>query len=101
ALVDRTSGKPIGMSIFHWARSENLLHEVKSSLFADKVRELNLGRIMVLDGLYVSSDRKSTRLNSIHVSISYAVFCLKKKKTRSWRKNWKSKNNDNWSASNS
>src|SRR5579885_2357133 len=28
------------------------------------------------------ADRKSTRLNSSHVSISYAVFCLKKKKTR-------------------
>src|SRR5699024_11732950 len=28
----------------------------------------------------VLSDRKSTRLNSSHVSISYAVFCLKKKK---------------------
>src|SRR5690625_6363140 len=27
-----------------------------------------------------SSDRKSTRLNSSHVAISYAVFCLKKKK---------------------
>src|SRR6266487_5687713 len=27
-------------------------------------------------------DRKSTRLNSSHPSISYAVFCLKKKKTR-------------------
>src|SRR6267143_5256861 len=27
-----------------------------------------------------SSDRKSTRLNSSHSSISYAVFCLKKKK---------------------
>src|SRR5690242_21431342 len=26
------------------------------------------------------SDRKSTRLNSSHMSISYAVFCLKKKK---------------------
>src|SRR3989442_11819488 len=26
-------------------------------------------------------DRKSTRLNSSHVRISYAVFCLKKKKT--------------------
>src|SRR5699024_12355884 len=26
-----------------------------------------------------TSDRKSTRLNSSHVSISYAVFCLKKK----------------------
>src|SRR5437868_9018026 len=30
-------------------------------------------------------DRKSTRLNSSHVSISYAVFCLKKKKKRGWR----------------
>src|SRR5438067_6297698 len=28
------------------------------------------------------ADRKSTRLNSSHVSISYAVFCLKKKKTK-------------------
>src|SRR5437868_12918868 len=28
------------------------------------------------------TDRKSTRLNSSHVSISYAVFCLKKKKHR-------------------
>src|SRR5699024_12007785 len=28
---------------------------------------------------YWSRDRKSTRLNSSHVSISYAVFCLKKK----------------------
>src|SRR5207249_10753343 len=29
-----------------------------------------------------SGDRKSTRLNSSHVSISYAVFCLKKKKKK-------------------
>src|SRR3712207_8612741 len=28
------------------------------------------------------SDRKSTRLNSSHANISYAVFCLKKKHTR-------------------
>src|SRR3712207_7259879 len=28
-------------------------------------------------------DRKSTRLNSSHANISYAVFCLKKKNTRS------------------
>src|SRR5207249_12017667 len=32
----------------------------------------------VVEGVKV--DRKSTRLNSSHVSISYAVFCLKKKK---------------------
>src|SRR5207249_8845411 len=30
-------------------------------------------------------DRKSTRLNSSHVSISYAVFCLKKKKNINYR----------------
>src|SRR6266513_3070078 len=30
--------------------------------------------------LLFNGDRKSTRLNSSHVSISYAVFCLKKKK---------------------
>src|SRR6266496_6469117 len=29
---------------------------------------------------HVARDRKSTRLNSSHVEISYAVFCLKKKK---------------------
>src|SRR5436309_6458083 len=33
------------------------------------------------DGDYVV-DRKSTRLNSSHVKISYAVFCLKKKNNR-------------------
>src|SRR5437868_7692140 len=33
-------------------------------------------------GLESPLDRKSTRLNSSHVSISYAVFCLKKKKDR-------------------
>src|SRR5690606_40988349 len=33
-----------------------------------------------LEYLAASRDRKSTRLNSSHVKISYAVFCLKKKK---------------------
>src|SRR5690606_41291198 len=33
------------------------------------------------DGVRVTLDRKSTRLNSSHVKISYAVFCLKKKNT--------------------
>src|SRR5438309_2457253 len=44
---------------------------------ADEVqgeRLVDIGRVAV--------DRKSTRLNSSHSSISYAVFCLKKKKIR-------------------
>src|SRR5690625_2654306 len=43
-----------------------------------------LGRMRALDGLrFVAAvgDRKSTRLNSSHVAISYAVFCLKKKRS--------------------
>src|SRR3712207_6972196 len=44
------------------------------------------GFVMLLSSLYVryrdtlQVDRKSTRLNSSHANISYAVFCLKKKK---------------------
>src|SRR5207249_11883987 len=46
-----------------------------------KLREARLRRqaISRTPWLMVASDRKSTRLNSSHVSISYAVFCLKKK----------------------
>src|SRR3712207_7784957 len=37
--------------------------------------------VQVLDQAVPAGDRKSTRLNSSHANISYAVFCLKKKKT--------------------
>src|SRR5437667_6657088 len=33
-------------------------------------------------GVVTHQDRKSTRLNSSHITISYAVFCLKKKKIK-------------------
>src|SRR5690242_21207565 len=36
-----------------------------------------------------NGDRKSTRLNSSHMSISYAVFCLKKKKKKKKKKKHK------------
>src|SRR5690242_21061652 len=38
-------------------------------------------------------DRKSTRLNSSHMSISYAVFCLKKKKNKKRSSRYKNKTN--------
>src|SRR4051812_49550400 len=47
--------------------SNRLIHRAASSVAAP-------------DGSQNHSDRKSTRLNSSHMSISYAVFCLKKKK---------------------
>src|SRR5690349_23393515 len=48
--------------------------EVKSR----KVRKL-------LEVKHIETDRKSTRLNSSHVEISYAVFCLKKKKKKNYK----------------
>src|SRR5437773_6027384 len=42
--------------------------------------------------LEADRDRKSTRLNSSHITISYAVFCLKKKKKKNNTKKYKKKN---------
>src|SRR5690606_41020745 len=47
------------------------------------------------DNQFILRDRKSTRLNSSHVKISYAVFCLKKKKTKKKERTTKSKKPDN------
>src|SRR5690554_7774560 len=53
------------------------LHFVGIDVIGDYVTEIN-----VTSPTCVREDRKSTRLNSSHVRISYAVFCLKKKKTQ-------------------
>src|SRR5699024_12681476 len=44
-----------------------------------KMRNKSQTKTPLFDHETFSQDRKSTRLNSSHVSISYAVFCLKKK----------------------
>src|SRR3989442_4600953 len=49
--------------------------------FTDRQEHILLAGV---DLLLMPSDRKSTRLNSSHVRISYAVFCLKKKKQSKW-----------------
>src|SRR2546422_7171845 len=54
---------------------------------ADEVREaehleVSVDELGLPDFVGVRTDRKSTRLNSSHGYISYAVFCLKKKKKR-------------------
>src|SRR5690554_7537893 len=47
----------------------------------DRYEVLLLAHILLFSVLFsrIAPDRKSTRLNSSHVRISYAVFCLKKK----------------------
>src|SRR4051794_41257359 len=60
-------------------RSDVAVPEMKPGA---KLLELLLARRFDLAGEIEAADRKSTRLNSSHPSISYAVLCFKKKKKR-------------------
>src|SRR5690606_22525909 len=74
-------------------KKENLNEEENNIalIFSNKASSLDTDRkhqaAIENDAEYFPSpavlDRKSTRLNSSHVKISYAVFCLKKKKNKS------------------
>src|SRR3712207_8210656 len=63
-------------------------HVAQFGYLLRKLRDMKEGESTVLDnsmilfggGIRDGEDRKSTRLNSSHANISYAVFCLKKKK---------------------
>src|SRR3712207_7852355 len=58
------------------ARASGGLHDLGEQVVdVDGLRRLAVGRV----GEGLELDRKSTRLNSSHANISYAVFCLKKK----------------------
>src|SRR2546429_1957555 len=65
----------VGLAFFYGGlvRPKNALNTMMMSVVA-------LGAISVQRVLVGYSDRKSTRLNSSHGYISYAVFCLEKKK---------------------
>src|SRR5690606_22895980 len=60
-------------------QAEVTADQVFESLFYLKSSLRQLEHMDVRIGIGVGKDRKSTRLNSSHVKISYAVFCLKEK----------------------
>src|SRR5690625_6724778 len=67
---------------FKWLKENKVLNGVLDFKIPNKMTEIMnkvhfQGRLNQLIGN--DKDRKSTRLNSSHVAISYAVFCLKKK----------------------
>src|SRR5206468_11246674 len=66
---------------FVFSRNRRIAHGFSVAICASKFERtssaLTLSRKMI--GSAVTRDRKSTRLNSSHDQISYAVFCLKKK----------------------
>src|SRR3712207_8160708 len=54
-------------------------HRVNLNLLRKQLGQPAEDRFYVLASRLAQKDRKSTRLNSSHANISYAVFCLKKK----------------------
>src|SRR5690348_17625438 len=67
---------------FPTRRSSDLFRESAMPSDIEIAQAARLQRISAVarEKLGIAEDRKSTRLNSSHPSISYAVFCLKKKK---------------------
>src|SRR5258708_20995806 len=63
----------------HVGRIDYMLNSDKYSSLEDMMLDRS-GSYSAMEVEYLSKDRKSTRLNSSHQIISYAVFCLKKKK---------------------
>src|SRR5690625_6148939 len=70
-MIEQHPKEPIGYINFG-----NLLLQMKEY---DRAQNF-FKRAIKYDKEAATADRKSTRLNSSHVAISYAVFCLKKKK---------------------
>src|SRR5690606_41614987 len=63
--------------------SGNIIIQMDPSLFIYRVAAIRAASIWRdVRNFESKEDRKSTRLNSSHVKISYAVFCLKKKKKK-------------------
>src|SRR2546426_1294653 len=72
-----TSGAVIGNFSRPWSVAERRLSE---SCFEPALFSARPLVVRITASPRTSADRKSTRLNSSHLVISYAVFCLKKKK---------------------
>src|SRR3712207_6990784 len=65
AITERGEYVECALDQLHYVLGRNVMHKT------------------YVTGYGFDPDRKSTRLNSSHANISYAVFCLKKKTTRS------------------
>src|SRR5690348_17436038 len=73
-------------TLFRSQQLQALENHLQTTRQTRRVRIWGLGaahlcRVVEILQRHVGQDRKSTRLNSSHPSITYAVFCLKKKKT--------------------
>src|SRR5690606_41107825 len=83
--TDIEQGRKFTDDIFPLAKEKILVGDnIRFTIFQQEYLSLVYSSrrvyIDIIKGMVFTLDRKSTRLNSSHVKISYAVFCLKKKK---------------------
>src|SRR5690625_5467939 len=78
--------KPDNLSVRFFVRMDDVTDRILSKL-TDDMSEEERGKAIQQESAKIEQekDRKSTRLNSSHVAISYAVFCLKKKRNEDKR----------------
>src|SRR5699024_12041642 len=75
----RAVRQAVAASIDRAAIAKDIYRDTFAPLYS-AIPDAMVGATEPVKDMYLTSeDRKSTRLNSSHVSISYAVFCLKKK----------------------
>src|SRR5699024_11248082 len=78
--ASNTTMNDIWLALFskHSTESATIIHDIR---LPREIGAVFVGAALAVSGAIMQAltDRKSTRLNSSHVSISYAVFCLKKK----------------------
>src|SRR3712207_8384717 len=70
---------PMGNETITMLKSTALVSVIAGRDLLTAVQNVYGQNYKVIPLLVVAADRKSTRLNSSHANISYAVFCLKKK----------------------
>src|SRR5690606_41994471 len=84
ALPIYQSGAAVGIALAdQWQRAQltqRKLYKQLNQLYRQSPAACHAALETTLADDTLTSDRKSTRLNSSHVKISYAVFCLKKKR---------------------
>src|SRR5437868_11949038 len=81
-MVQGQLAEAVNRAKLNWKQKKPVLPTLFLNYFSQRLPQNELAFLVLqlhFPNGHVTQDRKSTRLNSSHVSISYAVFCLKKK----------------------
>ncbi|MBV7274577.1 cytidyltransferase [Clostridium sp. PL3] len=76
-LKNTITNEILGFSVFHWIRSATLYYEFRNSEVSQYIRENSVGRIIMIDGLYIKNCDKNTDLEQILLTETLTL-CISK-----------------------